>query len=198
MFAPTGAGTFRHQLTVAAKGLVAAPEGDAIQVALLSTNPIITMMMLQDFVKLEPGEWLIQNAANSAIGRLVIQLAKELKLKVVNVVKSTPLISELKDLGATAVVLDSVDLRERVHSVTKGDPIKLGLDAVGGAATTVLANCLAEDGTLVSYGAVSGEPCQIPSNLLSAHGIKLRRYPAGAAAREAHRRGARRASRARE
>jgi NADPH:quinone reductase-like Zn-dependent oxidoreductase len=173
VFAPTGAGTFRHQLTVVAKDLISAPEGDAIQVALLSTNPATALMMLQDFVKLEPGEWLIQNAANSAIGRLVIQLAKELKLKVINVVKSTPLISELKDLGATAVVLDSVDLRERVHSVTRGDPVKLGLDAVGGAATTMLANCLAEDATLVSYGAVSGEPCAIPASLLSAHGIKL-------------------------
>jgi trans-2-enoyl-CoA reductase len=173
VFAPIGAGTFRHQLTVVAKDLIAAPEGDAIQVALLSTNPATALMMLQDFVKLEPGEWLIQNASNSAIGRLVIQLARELKLKVVNVVKSTPLISELKDLGATAVVLDSAELRERVHSVTNGEPVKLGLDAVGGAATTMLANCLAEDATLVSYGAVSGEPCAIPASLLSTHGIKL-------------------------
>jgi len=173
VFAPTGAGTFRQQLTVPEKGLVPAPEGDAIQVALLSTTPAAALMMLQDFVKLAPEAWLIQNAANSAIGRLIIQLAKDMKLKVVNVVKSTPLLSELKELGATAVVLDTPDLRDRVAAVTQGEPIRLGLDAVGGAATAALANCLAEDATLLNYGAMSGEPCVIPASLLTTQGIKL-------------------------
>jgi mitochondrial enoyl-[acyl-carrier protein] reductase / trans-2-enoyl-CoA reductase len=174
VFAPTGVGTFRQQVTVAEKELISAPEGDAIQVALLSTNPAAALMMLQDFVKLEPGQWLVQNAANSAIGRLVIQLAKEMKLKVVNVVKSSPLISELKELGANAVLLDTPDLHDRVAAVTESAKIRLGLDAVGGSATAALARCLTEDATLVNYGAMSGEACELPSHLLSAQGITLR------------------------
>jgi mitochondrial enoyl-[acyl-carrier protein] reductase / trans-2-enoyl-CoA reductase len=173
VFAPLGSGTFRQQLTVPEKGLVTAPEGDAIQVALLSTNPAAALMMLQDFVQLVPGDWLIQNAANSAIGRLVIQFAKEMKLKLVNVVKSPPLLSELKQLGALAVVLDTPDLHDRVAAVTESAPIRLGLDAVGGTATAALARCLAENATLVNYGAMSGDACEIPSSLLSAQGIKL-------------------------
>jgi hypothetical protein len=51
--------------------------------------------------------------------------------------------------------------------------VKLALDAIGGAATGRLAACLDENGMVVSYGAMSGEPCHIPADLLGARGIRL-------------------------
>ena len=139
VFAPIGVGTFREQIVVPAEGLKAAPEGDPVQLAVLSTTPSTALLMLQDFAKLEPEDWVVQNAANSPVGRMIIQMAKEMKLRVVNVVKSTPVIGELKEIGAGAVLLDTDDLRDRVAAVTQGAPIKLALDAVGGAATARLA-----------------------------------------------------------
>lgn len=173
VFAPVGAGTFREEIAVPAEGLRRAPEGDPAQLAVLSMNPVTALLMLQDFVKLEPDDWVIQNAANSAVGRMVIQIARDLKLRVVNVVKSTPVIGELKEIGAGAVLLDSEDLRDRVAAVTQGAAIKLGLDAVAGMATARLANCLAEQGTLLNYGSLSGETCQLPSDLLASRGLRL-------------------------
>jgi mitochondrial enoyl-[acyl-carrier protein] reductase / trans-2-enoyl-CoA reductase len=173
VFAPLGVGTYRERVAVSAEGLMAAPEGDPVQVALLSLSPASALLMLQDFVKLEPDDWVVQNAANSAVGRIVIQLARELKIRVVNVVKSSPVISELKEIGAGAVLLDTEDLRDRVMAVTQGAPIRLALDAIGGAATARLAGCLADDAAVVSYGAMSGEPCHMPSDLVAAHGIRL-------------------------
>jgi NADPH:quinone reductase-like Zn-dependent oxidoreductase len=173
VFAPVGSGTFREEMAVPAAGLRRAPEGDPVQLAVLSMNPITALLMLQDFVKLQPDEWVIQNAASSAVGRMVIQVAKDLKLRVVNVVKSTPLIGELKEIGANAVIIDTDDLRDRVAAVTQGADIKLGLDAVAGIATARLAACLSEQGTLINYGSLSGETCQVSSELLAARSLRL-------------------------
>jgi NADPH:quinone reductase-like Zn-dependent oxidoreductase len=104
---------------------------------------------------------------------MVIQLAKEMKVKLVNVVKSSPVIGELKEIGAGAVLLDTDDLRDRITAVTQGGPIKLAFDAIGGNATTRLAQCLSDDGVIVNYGALSGETCQMPSDLLASRGIRL-------------------------
>jgi NADPH:quinone reductase-like Zn-dependent oxidoreductase len=96
-----------------------------------------------------------------------------MQVKVVNVVKSSVVIPELKAIGAGVVLLDTPDLRDRVAAVTQSSPVRLALDAVGGAATARLAACLDDNGTVVSYGAMSGEPCQMPADLLGARGIRL-------------------------
>jgi mitochondrial enoyl-[acyl-carrier protein] reductase / trans-2-enoyl-CoA reductase len=173
VFAPIGVGTFREQIVAPAAGLKRAPEGDPVQLAVLSAGPATALLMLQDFVTLAEGDWVVQNAANSPVGRLVIQIANEMKLRVVNVVKSSPVISELKEIGAGAVLLDTDDLRDRVAAVTQGAPIRLGLDAVAGEATTRLAGCLSDDATIVNYGSLSGEPCQLPWDVLTMRGIRL-------------------------
>ncbi len=173
VFLPIGSGTYREQVAVKAADLTPAPEGDPVQIALLSLSPATAMLMLQDFVKLRPGDFVVQNASSSAVGRMVIQLANEMQVKVVNVVKSSVVIPELKAIGAGVVLLDTPDLRDRVAAVTQSSPVKLALDAVGGAATARLATCLDDNGTVVSYGAMSGEPCHMPADLLGARGIRL-------------------------
>jgi trans-2-enoyl-CoA reductase len=173
VFAPLGAGTYRERIAVDADGLNLAPEGDPVQVALLSLSPATALLMLHDFVKLGPDDWVLQNAANSPVGRMVIQIAREQRVRVVNVVKSTPVIGELKEIGAGAVLLDSADLRDRVMAVTQGEPIRMAIDAIGGDATARLAACLEDDGLVVSYGAMSGEPCHLPAELLASRGIRL-------------------------
>jgi NADPH:quinone reductase-like Zn-dependent oxidoreductase len=173
VFAPIGSGTYREQVAAAASELVPAPEGDPVQLALLSLSPATAMLMLQDFAKLQPGDFVVQNAANSAVGRMVIQLANDMKVKVVNVVKSSGVIPELKQLGAGVVLLDTPDLKDRVAAVVQSSPLRLALDAIGGGATARLAACLDDGGTIVNYSTMSGEACQMPSDLLGARGIRL-------------------------
>jgi len=173
VFAPLGSGTYREQVAANAADLLLAPEGDPVQLALLSLSPATAMLMLQDFAKLKPGDFVVQNAANSAVGRMVIQLANDMKIKVVNIVKSSGVIPELKELGAGVVLLDTPDLSARVAAVTQGSPVKLAIDAVGGEATARLANCLDNDATVVNYSSMSGEACQIPADFLTTRGIRL-------------------------
>ncbi|MEP7071611.1 MAG: 2-enoyl thioester reductase domain-containing protein, partial [Verrucomicrobiota bacterium] len=129
---------------------------------------------LHGYVKLQGGEWLIQNAANSAAGRAVIQIAHELGLKTVNVVRRAELVTDLRAEGGDVVLLEGEKLRDEVREQTAGAEIRLGLNAVGGESALRLMNCLARGGTLVTYGAMSLQPLKIPNGLLIFKDLRFR------------------------
>ena len=146
--------------------------GDALQFAMLKVNPATALMMLRNYVDLQPGDWVIQDAANSGVGTNLIRLAKVDGIRTVNVVRREPLIGPLKDMGADVVVVDGDDLAERVQAEA-GGPIRLAIDAIGGEAVMRLADCLAEGGTVVNYGLLSGKPCMLGAHQTVFKGITL-------------------------
>lgn len=163
---PHSFGTWREMAIIAAEKLVAAPvEIDPIQAAMLKVNPITAWRMIHDFVSLRPGDWLIQNAANSGAGQCVIQIARELGYKTVNVVRRAELVDELRSLGGDIVLVDDENLRDEVATATGKAPIRLALNAVGGENAVRVAKCLASDGTMVTYGAMSLQPLCVPNGM---------------------------------
>jgi len=172
---PHNIGTWRDVLAVKAEDLVVVPEGiEPAHAAMLKINPMTAWRLLHDYVDLEQGDWLIQNAANSAAGRAVIQIARELGYRTMNIVRRSELIDELRAEGGDAVVVDRENLRDEVKNATGGAPIRLGLNAVGGESALRLANCLAFGGTLVSFGAMSLQPLKIPTGLLIFKDLRFR------------------------
>ena len=134
------------------------------QAATVRINPASAFRMLRDFVHLEPGNWVLQNAANSAVGRAVIQLASAWGLKTANLVRRPELIEPLTADGADAVILDDEHAVDRLREVAP--TIRLALNAVGGESALRLANALAEGGTMVTYGAMGRQPLRLPNGLL--------------------------------
>ncbi len=172
---PHNIGTWREALAVKADELVLVPSGiDPVTAAMLKINPMTAWRLLHDYVDLKPGDWLIQNAANSAAGRAVIQIAHELGYKTANVVRREELVEELRDEGGDVVLVDGETLREKVKEATGGGPIRLGLNAVGGDSALRLSNTLAFGATLVSYGAMSLQPLKIPTGLLIFKDLRFR------------------------
>ena len=172
---PHNAGTWRDALAVKADELVVVPAGiEPVHAAMLKINPMTAWRLLHDYVDLARGDWLIQNAANSAAGRAVIQIAHELGYKTVNVVRRSELIGELRAEGGDVVLVDSENLRHEVQDAIGGPPIRLGLNAVGGESALRLANCLAPGSTLVTYGAMSLQPLKIPNGLLIFKDLRFR------------------------
>jgi mitochondrial enoyl-[acyl-carrier protein] reductase / trans-2-enoyl-CoA reductase len=172
---PHNIGTWREALAVKASELVAVPPGiEPVHAAMLKINPMTAWRLLHDFVDLKPDDWLIQNAANSAAGRAVMQIARELGYRTVNVVRRAELIDELRAEGADLVLVDGENLREEVRSATSGAPILLGLNAVGGESALRLANCLAPGSTMVTFGAMSLQPLKIPNGLLIFKDLRFR------------------------
>jgi len=172
---PHNVGTWRDAVAVKADELVVVPaEIEPVQAAMLKINPMTAWRLLHDYVDLARGDWLIQNAANSAAGRAVIQIAHELGYKTVNVVRRSELIGELRAEGGDVVLVDSENLRREVEDAIAGPPIRLGLNAVGGESALRLANCLAPGSTLVTYGAMSLQPLKIPNGLLIFKDLRFR------------------------
>jgi len=172
---PHNTGTWREAVAVKASELVAVPpEIDAVQAAMLKINPMTAWRLLRDYVDLKPGDWVIQNAANSAAGRAVIQIAHELGFKSVNVVRRKELIEELRAEGGDVVLVDGEKLRDEVKSAVGGASIRLGLNAVGGESALAVANTLVPGSTMVTYGAMSLQPLKIPNGLLIFKDLRFR------------------------
>lgn len=176
---PFNAGSWRERLCISAEGLFPLPDdADPYQLCTVSVNGLVAQLLLSEMAKLQPGDWIVQNAANSSVGQYLITLAKRRGIKTVNVVLALGGVEmKLRELGADAVIIDrGQDLSEDVTAVVGSQPPALAIDAVGGRATDALAACLGHGGTLINYGSLSGEDCRLSSDQLLYKDIRLQGF----------------------
>ena len=160
--APLSSFTWRERMLLSADELFALPaDADSQQLSMLTINPPTASLLLSEYVDLKPGEWVVQNAANSSVGRWVIAIAKARGLKTVNVVRRPELVPELQAIGGNVVVVDSPDVSKKIRTAVGQAELRLALDGVSGPATAVLASTLSPHGTLVSFAAMSKDPMSI-------------------------------------
>jgi trans-2-enoyl-CoA reductase len=182
LVAPFDPGSWCSHRNVRADRVIPLPaEIDPQQASMIVVNPPTAYALLHDFAALQPGDWVVQNAANSGVGRCVIQIARRLGLRTLCVVRRAELVEELLALGADRVVTEETDLRREGRSLMEGGEAKLALNAVGGSSALNLANALAAGSPLVTYGAMGRQPLKIPNGLLLFrglifHGFWLRRW----------------------
>ncbi len=169
---PHAFGAWRQAGVANAADLIVVPPGIAPeQAAMLKINPPTALRMLRDFTSLQRGEFVVQNAPNSGVGRAVIQIAKATGLRTINLVRRIELMDELVSAGADFVFADDEKFTSPVDA-----PIRLALNAVGGESALRVANALATSGTLVTYGAMSRHPLRIPNGLLIFKDIRFRGF----------------------
>ncbi len=176
---PVGIGSWASHLLISAEDLIVLPEADPLQLAMLAVNPVSAALLLDEFADLQAGDWIIQNAANSAIGNYIIQLAKVRGFKTINLVRRESAVAEVLEAGAKHVLVDGDDLSARVQAITGGAAVYAALDALAGDATERLANCLSPGGVVLNHGMMSGEHCQISPRSLLFREVSLRGYWVG-------------------
>jgi NADPH:quinone reductase-like Zn-dependent oxidoreductase len=165
---------------IRAEDAVPLPAGlDLAQAAMLRINPATALLLLEDHVTLGGGDWVVQNVANSAVGRHLIVLAKAKSVRTLNVVRRDDVASDLRALGADVVLIDGPDLARRAAAATGEAPIRLGIDAVSGEACKRIADCVAAGGVVVSYGAISGEADLVFSRAALGRGVGLKGFMLG-------------------
>ncbi len=142
------------------------PEIDPIQAAMLKVNPATAWQLLHGFRKLEKGAWIVQNVGNSAVGRCVIQLARDLGIRTISFVRRMGVFEELMALGADHIFLDDEAGFLAAKDVLGGANASLAFNAVGGESALRLMKLLAEGGTHITYGAMGRKPVTIPNGLL--------------------------------
>ena len=158
-------GAWSEYFLANAAGLIPVPDAlsdeDAAQ---LVSMPFSTITLLR-FLDVKPGEWIVQNAANGAVGRMLAQLGAARGVHVVGLVRRTAGVDELRTQGIEGVVAtDQDDWRDQVARLTGGAPIVAGVDSVGGSSSGDVLSLLAEGGTLVAFGAMNSPTMEIASS----------------------------------
>lgn len=155
-------GVWAEQFVADAAGLVPAPDGLPDEAAAqLVAMPFSAISLLHDLA-LQPGQWLVQNAANGAVGRMVAQLARARGIRVVGLVRRPEAIDELRDAGIDDIVSTSEEgWADRVRELTGGESIVAGVDSVGGKAAGDVLSVVGDGGTLVAFGAMDAPSLEL-------------------------------------
>ncbi len=157
------AGTWQEYLLVESTQVIPVPDSVSDQTAAqFVVNPLTAWIMTVEELRLEPGEWLLQTAAGSTLGRIVLQIAASRGFKTINVVRRRAQVEELRALGADEVICtEDEDLAERVKEITGGAGAIKAIDAVGGETGGAVVSAMGRGGVLLVYGVLSLEPMPV-------------------------------------
>lgn len=161
--------TWQEAIVVDAADVLPIPDGLPDEAAAqLFVNPLTAHLLLAA-AEADPGDTLVQSAGASAVARLVTEMAVARGLQVVSVVRRDDHVEKLRALGAVVIVADANTRETRTalrEAVGKGGA-RAALDPVCGETGALLLSALADRGTHVVYGALSGEPLPVaPASLI--------------------------------
>ncbi|MFK4852957.1 zinc-binding dehydrogenase [Microbacterium sp. ZW T6_19] len=157
-------GAWAEYIVANAAGLIPVPESLSDEVASQLVSMPFSTISLLEFLEVKPGDWIVQNAANGAVGRMLAQLGAARGVNVLGLVRRSAGVEELRAQGIENVVAtDQSDWVEQAAKITGGAPIVAGVDSVGGAASGQVLSLLAENGTLVAFGAMNSPIMEIAS-----------------------------------
>ncbi len=167
-------GTWRTWGVIDARRVLPVPDALSDQTAAqMIGNPVTAWVMLEELLDLEPGDWLLQTAAGSTLGRLVIQLARLNGYKTINLVRRPEQVQELLDLGADAAFCTAdPDVARQVRALT-GKGAHGALEAVGGETGALALSCLAPGGKMIVYGMLSMQPIPLHSGEMLFRGTRI-------------------------
>lgn len=172
-------GTWRTDVTVKEAELVKVPKDIPVAYAAsLSSYPATAYRLLRDFENLKPGDVIMQNGANSMVGLTVIQMAREMGIKTINIIRSdrsdtVKVTRMLANLGGDLNVLDTQVNTSIFKEVLSDLPVcRLALDCEGGDVVTDMARCLGAGGSIVSHSGAK-RPITLPVDLLTYKQLKL-------------------------
>ncbi len=169
------AATWATHALVPDDALFRVPSGiDPLQAAMLKVNPATAWQLLHGFEQLKAGDWIVQNAGNSAVGRCVIQLARDLGVRTISLVRRAECMEELRHLGGDHVFLDADDTLASAREILSGATAALAFNAVGGDSALRLMKLLREGGSHITYGAMGRKPLTIPNGLLIFRDLQIR------------------------
>jgi len=157
-------GTWAEYFVAPAGAAIPVPDAMTDEAAAQLISMPFSAISLVEFLGVSAGDWIVQTAANGAVGKIVAVLAKSRGLRVVNLVRRETAVAELAELGIdNAIATESADWVEQARALIGDDGARAAVDSVGGDVANGLAELLGEDGLLVTFGAASNQPLVISS-----------------------------------
>ncbi len=165
---PLSGATWQEYVVTAASNVIPLPPGlTDEQAAMLLVNPPTAWLMLHELLQVQPGEWILQTAGNSAVGQLVIELARRHGARTISIVRRRDAVQPLLDLGGDAVLCAADDdIPARVRELVGKSGVPYVLDAVGGELGSLAAGQIGRGGHMIVYGALDGQPLALQTGAL--------------------------------
>ena len=121
----------------------------------------MTVMMFREVIREGKHKACVQNAANSALGRMLIRLCKKEGIPTINVVRSEQSAEVLRRDGAEHILVSTApDFPEALKSLCTQFDASIAFDAIGGEMTGQLMTGLINGGAVYVYGLLSGKPAE--------------------------------------
>lgn len=157
-------GTWAEYFIAPARMVIPMPDSiDDNTAAQLIAMPLSALMLLE-FLQVKEGQWILQNAANGAVGKALAMLAKARGVHCINLVRRDAGVAEMAELGIDHTISTAQsDWMAQVQAKVGKASIAAAVDSVGGRASSELMTLLGDGGTLVSFGSMTGEPMQLSS-----------------------------------
>ena len=161
--AASGRGTWAEAFVANARMVIPLPDAIPDEIAAQLIAMPLSALMLLEFLKVEAGQWIVQNAANGAVGKTLAMLAPARGVHVLSLVRRDAGADELRALGVANVVsTEQAKWKDAARALLGKTGARAAVDSVGGQASADLMGLLGENGLLVSFGAMSGEAMHIP------------------------------------
>ena len=166
--AASGHGTWAEYFVAAARMVIPMPDGISDETAAQLIAMPLSALMLLEFLQVEPGQWIMQNSANGAVGKALAMLAAARGVNAINLVRRDSGVDEMAALGIDHTVSTAqADWKQQVRAILGSASVQAAVDSIGGKPSGELLALLGDGGTLVSFGALSGEPMQLsPGDLI--------------------------------
>jgi NADPH:quinone reductase-like Zn-dependent oxidoreductase len=165
-------GNWQQYVILPARNVVPVPaQMSDEQAATFFVNPATALILTRHVLRVPPGGWLLQSAAASNVGKMVIRLGKRFGFRTINIVRRPDHIEPLRGLGADFVIVHPAEsVAQRVMQITGGQGAAHAIDAVGGTTTVAMIGGLSRAGRLLCYGTLSGEPASLDTRELMVRG----------------------------
>ena len=170
-------GSWAEYVLASATGLVPVPDTIPDESAAQLVAMPFSAITLLDHLDVSSGDWIIQNAANGAVGRMLSRLAAARGVNCVSLVRRADGVAELQASGiANAVSTAENGWQDRVREITAGAAIRVGVDSVGGTASGDLAALIGANARMVVFGSMTAQPVVIPPGEFIFRNLTLRGF----------------------
>ncbi|MCW1934144.1 zinc-binding dehydrogenase [Pararhodobacter zhoushanensis] len=170
-------GAWAEYFAVPAAGVLPLPDAisDAAGAQLIAM-PFSALSLLET-LKAGKGDWIIQTAANGAVGKIMVTLAKARGINVLNLVRRDEAVGDLKALGAEHVLSTSdAGWKNAARALIGAAGATSAIDSVGGEIAGDLVDLLGMEGELVVFGTATGAVMPLSSGALIMKHITIKGF----------------------
>lgn len=161
-FANDGDGTWAEYMVTTPENCLPLPDNVSDeQGAMALVNPLTAYALMDKAQSMGVGA-VVQTAAASALGKMIVRLGQRMEIGVVNVVRRDGQIAELQAVDAQ-YILNSTEptFEKHLREACRQLDVRLGFDAVGGEMTGRVLRAMPNGGHIIVYGGLADAPSEI-------------------------------------